>query len=372
MTNYFTTILIKFILLSFIFSCTMQISNNYGYEIQSSYNWKLYKSDNILTQGFLDMGFKNLVTEKFDTLSPYEEYLDCNQRLSLCLEREFLAVSEEYLKLTIDPLVENEVINNIDDQILATFFSYNKHLYDTLNILSSPVYHKRSILNEFIFLFCCGCFCCNELFCQRCGYNENAEKNLILANKTKRHNLVYNIASYLNVIFMNSPGNETENSFKIEPAKTPVINIFVCNGASIEWISKILSNQLKIQETLVILPFDNKPIQYKIYTHKYPEVRQVDNNIDPTHKIVFTDVQKPERKLILQLHRGSIETILLLSCKYSTETSYLLQIDYIRYNSDVYQFPPAYEEIPVNSSVCNIENNQGNQDQTTAAELIEI
>jgi hypothetical protein len=350
----------------------MQVSNNYGYEVQSSYRWKLYKYDNIITQGFLDLQFKNLPTERVSTSSEYREYLDYNQQISLYFERELLATYEEYLKLSIDISTENEAIHNIDDQILSTFFSYKKHLYNTLNILSSPVYHKRSTLNEIIFLLSCCCFCCDELCCQHCGYNVNAEKNLISANTTKRHNLVYNIANYLNTIFMNIPGNEIESRFKIEPAKTPVINIFICNEMSIEWISKILSNQLKTQETLVILPFDNKPIQYKIYTHKYPEVRQVDNNIDPTHKIIFTDVQKPERKLILQLHRGSIETILLLSCIYSTETNYLLQIDYLRYNSDVYQFPPTYEEISASFSLCDTENNQDNQGQTTLAEPPEI
>ena len=338
-------IIFKFFLPFFVSFCGFQATTSYSWEAHSCYNWKLHENDTLIAKGFLDVKFESLPIESFDILSQYQDRLTALQYLSSCLDRESLGALQAFFKITIETTPENEPKQDINDKSLFTFFSCNTHIYNRLNIISSPIHRKRSIFAEMAFLFFCCCFCCDEHFYKHCGYNRNHEKNLEEATLTKRNDLTYNVATYLDTIHRGNQGEEIETSKKIEPPKTPIISIFILNHISIRWISKILNNQHKANETLMIIPFDEYPVKYKIYTHKHPEIEQVDNSIAPTHKITFTDSSKQHRKLILQVHRKSIETILLLSCEYKTETCYLFRINNVIYNDELYQFPPTYEEV---------------------------
>jgi hypothetical protein len=341
MKNNSIIISIKFI---FIIIClNLQSYHSYGSELENNYNWQIYRNNYMIAHGVLNVNyqlFKNTINGIFDT---NDEYTAFHQLLYSGLDDKLAVIFQEYLKFTITVNFKEKIIQNIDDNILHTFLNYKTCIYSTLKLIGYPVHncsYPKFIRGKNKFLCCCKCCCCNNI---ELNINQAEEclENAIIA---RRINSGANINSYLNITYTDENGNQSQASKKLNNKKSAIINIFACNEDAIDLLKKIFNSQIQLKQSLVIIPFDKYPQIYQIYLEKYLEARQISDNLEVTHKIVFIDFYNFKRKVKLYLN-SSRGNILLLSCQYTTKSDFLLQIQLLQHSAVAQIAPPAYEDV---------------------------
>jgi hypothetical protein len=340
MKNYSIIISIKIII---ILSLNLHTYNSYGSELENNYSWQIYKNNCSIAEGVLEVKyqlFKNTIHGIFYTNNEYETF---HHLLYPDLDNKSSTIFQEYLKFTINLNFNEKTARNISESVLYTFLNHKTCIYSTLKIIGYPIYNRnypKFIRGKNKFLCCCKCCCCNNVELNI----KQAEEYLENAIFSRRINSGDSISSYLNIVYTDENGKQSQASKKLNDKKSTIINIFACNEDSIEVLKKIFNSQIQLQQNLVIIPFDNQPKIYQIYLEKYLEPKQISDSLEANHKIVFVDFHNPKRKVTLYLN-NSIGNILLLSCQYDTESDCLFQMQLLQ-NSDVaHTAPPAYEDV---------------------------